>query len=230
MHGIVENDILGCLIACIHSLDSEGITDLFCRNTLVIVNRQDAEGKRAATLIVSYIKMLAQNADAFCIIPEKYREESLTENIQQVFISGRIELKYGLRVCDYELDVNCIMCDDGICTLHSTVNESLGKRHVIVTKDSIVCKKERDIRLVESWRNYVIWHCDDGSYREKIALYKVSRALSSRFIEVRKSHWVNSDYILGIKKREMNVIGEDNPIVIPVERLKKVKDKIRHEE
>ena len=144
----------------------------------------------------------------------------------QVFVSGRLEIYYGNKICYYLFDADCTVCESSIFSLRLLFNEKTGKRHTIVTKESIIIKKESDIRIVESQRNYVIWHCIDGTFREKNALCKVSKALSNRFIEVRKSHLVNLDYILGIHRRDLSVDGEEYPIQIPINRLKTVKERI----
>ncbi len=155
-------------------------------------------------------------------------EHTLRENEQECYFNCSVHM---FRIVDEKMIVEFlevfIYIKDGLVNeIHVIRPEKGCRRHTIETKDGTVYRMEHQIRLIESQSKKLLWHCVDGIYTEKRRMKDRSPFLSDCFVEVRKSHWVNMDFVDRIVGNSLFVLMED-PVLIPKEKRNSVKEAMR---
>lgn len=150
--------------------------------------------------------------------------EELAEMVFMLVCSCRLIIDIGGVLWGRYISTYVVFRDTDILAFHIMQGESPAKKHEIQVNSSTVFLPEREIKLLESCGNYILWHCVDGVYKERGVLGNRIKDLSNRFLSVRNSHCINLDYVKSYRWHEIELVGVDMPIIIPKSKYNGVKE------
>lgn len=92
-------------------------------------------------------------------------------------------------------------------------------------QNCIHIRRDLDIFYIESRKNYMVWHCRNGSIVTVNTIAAVEKELSDLFLRIHKSFIINTSYVVRIQRCFVEMANGDQ-IQIPVKRYCEVKKKL----
>lgn len=212
-------------INCICCRNVMGLEKILSPQIMIAFNDVEIIEKSPIQCMLNQFHGYVSNAEKYEIKAEKYSIFRFVDDCGHVDAMFRLLMYQGINISENWFRLSTCLRGLEIQCIHMLRYEILTKRQVLNTREGMVILPENQIYYLESDNNHVCWHCKDGEYRERATMNERAKALSDRFVNVRKSHWVNMDFVINICRSEM-IVFPDVIIAVPRARLVDVKKKL----
>ena len=212
------------LLACIRRKDKKAFRDMLSASLHISVNQMVLSCEEATDCVIERFGLVESKTEKYRIDLMAFNSAELSDGLWVIEGVFRLNLRLGSGAWEYCAEIIVILFESKIIFFHYNRAQLPPRKYAIQANRSTILLPEKEVRLLESRGNYILWHCNDGVYKERGVLDKRKKELSGRFLSVRKSHCVNLDYVKSYRWHEIEVMDEDVPITIPKSRYEEVRD------
>ena len=219
-----ERKVFTELLACVCRKDKMALRKMFSSSRYIAVNQESLSCDEAVDRVINNVGLIESKTDQYRIDTMCFKCVELLDRMSVLDCICRLNLGAGCGIWERYAAIFMVVSESRIALFRFNRTELPSKKYIIQANRSTVLLPEKEVRLLESCGNYILWHCNGGIYKERGVLEKRMKDLSGRFLAVRKSHCVNLDYVKSFRWHEMEVMDEKVPIIIPKNRYDKVKN------
>lgn len=212
------------LLTCICRKDKKSFRDLLSTSRHISVNQMTLSCDEATECVIERFGLMESKTEKYKIDLMAFHSVELFDGLWAIDGIFRLNLGFGCGIWEYHAAILIILFESKILFFHCNRAELPPRKYAVQANRSTILLPEKEVKLLESSGNYILWHCNDGVYKERGVLGKRKKDLSGRFLSVRKSHCVNLDYVKSYRWHEIELLDEKVPITIPKSRYEEIKD------
>ena len=212
------------LLTCICRKDRDSLREMLSPAEHITVNHMELSCDEAANRMIDNIALVERESDCYQINLMLSKNAKIHNKFSLLEYLCRLNLDIGCGIWEQHAAIFMLISEARIVSFSFIRTELPSKKYLIKENKSTILLYEKEVRLLESNGNYILWHCNDGVYKERGALKRRIKDLSGRFLSIRSSHCINLDYVKSYRWHEIELLNEKNPIIIPKARYDQVKD------